>query len=655
MAANRTKTIEYALPMLSTAASYQTEGSTHLDSGDMTVYIPETTSRAFKSVALEVVVHDNHASVGADLSAFSVRGSCDSGSNWTTKTRASGYADSGENMHHIFIVDMTAEFTARFGSGSSGTFRWGMYLDYSATLPTWANGSAKLIITYDYDDTAHATRVKTVRIPIESFNGRLSNSAQEVKQSSTAANQLPALKHASTPFLPEDTVTIRQAFCELWTGNLPSATTDASLILKVDSGGSETTFGLVENANSTPINLRVLYDVTSEDWTSAHALYARHDVASQSYFVHLGGWLTVTYEYNHTNSTTILNSLLMGLGEDTLNVRTTGDDSYTSVDRFIEEPATITLVQSGVWVTAQTGTSSTTLSFKVGSQTATGYTPTAATTCAAMLSFVHRIDSNGHRGAGITLARGLNTFTAQWYATHNDYVGNVSVMMILNYTSGKHASGDGVHAHSVSFLARDTTTAATTANTTFTEAITPTIIESNYWLMSCMPVLYATGITGSTEYYVLQAEKESAAGYGWADIFVSQTIGGNERLSTISNAVARFAFKRHPNDVDSSRMNIETSRTWRWYGTSAIIGMNMWITYHSITFTVSGTVSDYAGSGGSLTVKLYRTDNGDYVGSATTSAGGSYSFTWYDNTINLFGECREDATHVGRSDNAAAS
>jgi len=431
MPATRTKTIEYMLPMLSTAAAYQNEGTTYLDSADTTIFIPETTDRVFRSVTMEVTVHDNMSTLSPDLSGFGVRASCDAGVTWTTATVASGYADSGENMSHIFVVNMTAEFTARF-TGTSDTLRWGFYVDYSATGPTLANAAAKVIITYAYDDAFHTTRIKTVRIPIESLNGRLSNTSQEVKQTSTVANQLPALIHASTHFLPESGVTIRQAFCELWTNSQPSTTTDCSLSVKIDSGGSETTFGLVENGNSSPLWIRFLYNVTSVDWTSAHALFARHDVSTQSYFSHLGGWLTVTYEYNETTSTTILNSIVLGFANGTLNVKASGDDDAYSLKQIITEPTTITLVQSGVFVTFMNGGTSGTFNYKVGSQTATGYTPTGGTTQAGMTSFMHRIDSGGHRGVGITLNRGENTFTCEWFASTANLMGNVSSLMFLN-------------------------------------------------------------------------------------------------------------------------------------------------------------------------------------------------------------------------------
>ncbi|MEM0374077.1 MAG: hypothetical protein QXO96_05960, partial [Sulfolobales archaeon] len=51
----RLKTIEYALPMITSNIS---TGTTYTDSSDMTIYIPETNSRTFVSVALEVYWHD---------------------------------------------------------------------------------------------------------------------------------------------------------------------------------------------------------------------------------------------------------------------------------------------------------------------------------------------------------------------------------------------------------------------------------------------------------------------------------------------------------------------------------------------------------------------------------------------------------------------
>jgi hypothetical protein len=401
----------------------------------------------------------------------------------------------------------------------------------------------------------------------------------------------------------------------------------------------------------TPLNDRYLWDLTlTLNTASAHELYARHDVAGQTVFQHLGGWLTVTYEYDHSTSTTILNSLVFGCYEQDSNIRASDHPDKFDMVRFIQEPDTITLVQSAVFVTAQTGTTSGTLSLGVGSQTVTGYTPTSATGQAGSVMVVHRIDAGGHRGAGITLARGENAFFMQAYGSTTDYFGNMTAVMILNYTSGKHASGDGVHAHSVYWLLFGCDRAAT-ANVLPT-IVTPEIIETNYYLLGVAPLLYLTGIQGALSYYLLQAERTAGEGPdgGWLTVMTSQNIAPNERQFHPAFGVCRPFFKRWPNDTDSERMNLETARSWRYYGISANVGCGMWITYHNITYTATGTVSGYTSDGSGIDVRFYRSDTKQYIGNAATVAGGTFSFIWYDNVQGYIAEARQDATHVARAE-----
>jgi len=545
-------------------------------------------------------------------------------------------------------VDMTAEFTSRFGTGATGTFRYGIYLDYAAAM-NFTNVSVKLYITYDYDDTAHSTRVKTVRIPIESLNGRLSDTAQIIRQGSIT-NQIPALD----TFLPEASKTYRQITAELWSNTLPSAATAVNLLVKLDTGGAETTYGTMSTLLS-PICVRFFFDLNGMTTNASHDLYARHSAATQSHFLHIGGWVIVTYEYDHANSSTIMNSLLLGLAEGSANVRLLADKDVFSAERYIQEPETITLQQSGVYTTYNATTTSTTLSFGVGSQTVTGYTPTGGATMAGMGTFVHRVDSGGYRGAGISLVRGLNTFTTQWYAANVDRVSNVSCMLILNYTSGKHSNGDGVHAHSVNNLIFANNRAAG-SYIALLAARKPTIIEPNYYLTSVMPILYATGFSGTIQSIILQAKilAGESTDAGYSDLFVTVGILGNERQSQIANGVCRTFFRRWPLDTDSKRLDIEGDRQWRISGLSAQRGLSLWITYHSISYTISGTVRNYTGDGSGITVEIYRTDNDELIGSVTTAVGGTYSLVWYDNVNPVYAHAIQDSAHTGRSINAAA-
>jgi len=651
MAANRVKTVEYMLPNVLTQVTQAAAAGTYTDSADTTIYIPETTSRTILSARLEVTTYNYLYANSSNTSGWGVRCSCDGGTTWTTAVIANALNESDENYTSLMVVDVTAEFTARY-TGTSDTCRWGYYIYGTASTTGWSNANAKLILTYEYDDTAHSTRIKTVRIPIESINARLTTSYAEICQG-TAVNQIPQLTGAGSPFLPEASPTVRQAYLELWGNTIPNSTTDGALTLRLDSSGTTYAFNTYDNTQDSSSTIRVMWDITAEDLTTAHALYAV--VTGTTMVGFLGGWLTVTYEYDHSSSTTILNSLVLGLGEDSNNVLASGDKSVVSVDRLIEEPGTLSLKQSGIWITYQSGNTSDTFTFKAGSQATTGYTPTADGSMCGMSSIVQRIDSGGNQGAALSLARGMNTFSAEWYTGTANRIGNVSCLMFLNYTSDKASSGDGVHAHSCYFpIFASNRAIGTTVQSAAT--VDPKIIESNYWLMGVVPMIYIRGIGAVVDGQVLDIERLSGEGNGWLTLFSSLYTGVGENGCWINNGVCRFAFKRWPNDTDTERVDIEGSRQWRIYGTSKQYGLGVWITWHSHTYTIAGTVTGYADADGAgLTVGVHRSDTGELVGTATTTAGGAYTFTWYDNVIDMYAEIREDATHMGRSDDDIAS
>ena len=633
------------LPNILTQVTQLAAAGAYTDSADATIYIPETTSRVILSAVLEVTAYNYLYTNSSNVSGWGVRCSCDAGSTWTSKAVVSALAESDENYTAQFMVNVTAEFVARF-AGASDTCRWGYYIYGTETTTGWSNASAKLIITYEYDDTAHDTRLKTVRIPIESRNARVTTTWTAIGQG-TSLEQIPILTGTGA-FLPEASVVIRQKYLELWANSLPYDVTDAALRLRMDSGGTTYAYNALDNTQDSSSTLKYMWDISAESSGSAHSLYAAVSAGTQ-YVNHLGGWMTVTYEYNHASSTTILNSILMGLGEDPGNILASTDKSVVSVTRYIEEPGTLAMVQSAIWATYQTtGTTSDTLTFKVGAQTATGYTPTADGTMAGMASFVHRMDAGGYRGSSQTLIRGQNTFTAEWYTGTANRVGNMSCLMILNYTSDKSASGDGVHAHSCYFPILPSTSLSTIYQASATVA--PKIIESNYWLMGVMPMIYVLGLGTTMDGQILTCEKLSAEGNGWEQLFNSMYTGVAENGCWINNGVCRFAFKRWPNDPDTDRMDIEGARTWRIFGTSKQYGLGLWVTWHSHTFTISGTVSGYVDADGAgLAVRLYRTTDGFFLGEVTTTAGGAFTYTWYDNVDTYRAICQEDVTHVGAS------
>ena len=86
---------------------------------------------------------------------------------------------------------------------------------------------------------------------------------------------------------------------------------------------------------------------------------------------------------------------------------------------------------------------------------------------------------------------------------------------------------------------------------------------------------------------------------------------------------------------------------------SGFFTVNILFTYHTNTFTVGGDVSN--SNGGTVTLGLVRTDKNERVLETSRSGNGAYSFTWYDNTQDVFVEAYEDADYKGRSADSVAT
>ena len=163
-------------------------------------------------------------------------------------------------------------------------------------------------------------------------------------------------------------------------------------------------------------------------------------------------------------------------------------------------------------------------------------------------------------------------------------------------------------------------------------------------------------LTPRAERRVLAEKTSGEGGVEWLPAYADLGYTDVETGLRQCFAQSRNIFKRWPNDPDTDRLDIETSRRWR-----CVLGnncasfdyLNFYISYHSITYTVGGNVTGSAG--GTVNIDIVRDSDNETVLTTSRSGNGAYSVTWYDNTVNMFGVAREDATHVGRSDNDAAT
>lgn len=634
----RQKTIEFATTVDLTVLASATNVTKTIG-----IYIPETVV-AFRSVALICTLRDGGTAAATGTAPN--LGISYNGSTWDDLALSNPPANTGEHQGQVWARDVTSYFTTNW-SGTSATWS----VRFRETTLTTCNHSFKLVITYDYDDTA-TTQIKTIRIPIESTRQYITTTYATLG----GATAIPAIEGS---YLPESSVVIREAFIEFFGGGgLVTATTDYTLTFRVN-GGTGRNFWFSEQAlqgNAIPVWSTYRID-DIEDLSAARSL----EVVSTGVTnvgARMGGWLTVTYEFDADASTTIYNSLMLG-GVDTLGSvpgTTSGDAETWTRSIYIEEPGTITMKESAVVMTLNSAApAASTLNVAVGAQAYQAYTMAGSSSFEmGVLPVTHRIDAGGQRGTDFaTLARGKNDYEFRIYAGTAAIWWNLAGCLILNYTSGKATDGVGVHAQTRAMLIRPNNTAAAIVDRIAAKAAA-VIPETNYWLVgACLEIRFhsaALGVGG------MSLDMERTAG-GWDPLYAGfYSTDGESQGPNVLWGASKAAWKRHPLDGDTDRADIETARQWQVTNSAAIqCTYSMLATWHAHTWAVAGTVSGYTGDGSGITVNLHRASDGEYLSTATTAAGGTYSIPWYDNTEDVYVVARQDGTHLGRSDDGVAA
>lgn len=642
----RTKTIEF-----STSVNTSTLAAATQRTQTVTVYIPES-SVTFRSVEMRAIMRDagTTAATGT-VPAMSIQLDSIGASSVNSSNPP---ANSGEHQVFVFSRDVTSYFTANW-SGTSMVATLGMTLTGVITANHWF----KLIITYEYSD-ASATHIKTVRIPIESTRQYATTSWQTVGGDTT----IPALTGG---FLPENGVVIRQVSIELW-GNegAVTTTTDHTLSIRVNGGTTRPVWFGEMALDGNALHFWTVYDATAETtYGSARSMEILTDLTNT--FARVGGMLVVTYEFTVSGTTTVLNSLMLGAVDTAGQVPGTTSGDQDSWDRviYIEEPTTIALVQSGVCLFTQSAApGGGTLNVSVGAQGNTAYSMAGNSDLEmGPHALVHRIDSGGTAATAFaTLARGANSYTLKIYASAANVWWNMNGFLLLNYTSGVHADGPGAHAHSVATLIKPNSSTASSGQTGTGPMVYLSTDEGDaFWTAGAMvEMLIQVGSALTVFAASLNVERGSGEGpgHGWETVFAGQAAVDNEKQCAVRcYSASRSSVRRWPLDPDGDRLDPLTSRSWRLdLNPAAYASFTSWLTYHCLSYALAGTVSGYVDADGAgLTVDVFRVSDMLYLGSATTTNGGAYTLTVYDNVGTFFAVCREDATHVGRSDNVTPS
>jgi hypothetical protein len=706
--ATRIKTVEYGFDANRTSLN----AATRLDLSAITLFL-ENQSRVFRSVQI-VVNFDSVETSATSMTSYLLGiklGSAAFGDVTVTDT----FTNSGDPQAWRVVRDVTSYFTSNYGSAVQQTVQVGMQFGGLATI----NHSVKLIITYEFDDTelldsgtatsgsnntlvnsgeswnadewidqyvkitggtgsgqvrritdndgttltvdsnwgtnpdATSTyqilqaKFKTVRIPIESNLSSLTNTLAEI-----GTNQVPDLDD----LLPEANKSYKDIFFEIFGKDNNSGTTDFQLCFALDSE-SEVQSGAYEQALDGSVFRYHTWKRTDLDTSNAHAFKARSTVTTRFYA--LAAILNVTYQYLEGDSTSIMNSLMLPINTNKL---WSGGASSASQDReiaefWIEEPATITLQQSAVFF-AFGSLGAVTMNLGVGGQTKRQYVFPAGSVEVGQATLLHRFDSGGAAGSGLTIARGLNRIQLDTFVSNALDGCPAGAYAIVNYTSGKYSGGAERHNKTI---IKSLYTGTGSFNRFIFGPVGFDIPESEYFLNAVGYFVSSQVNEGGASGRIVQtlrAERLSG-GYiedGWEEIGTTTLFVDSESSPYwfIYDGTKKFRpFPGHP-DGDFYWSTPTASRLYYHEAPTAFIPYNSaFYTMHSITFEVAGNVRGYAGDGSGITVEIFRVDTDEKVESVVTSAGGAYSATVYDNTKTYYASAWEDSTHMGRSGSGA--
>lgn len=636
--ATRLKTVHYSFPVLASLTN-----NTLTSLSQITVYLPETGTKTFRKVVAHVTCNDVITVTGGTLTIRSMSLSL-AGAGYTTVSNTNTAAHSGENGSHWFSQDFTSHFTTNW-SGTSRTCDFQLQINQSTgTTLGMVNVCVTLEITYEYDDT-NTTQIKTVMIPLDANTGAM------VSGSTTTYDTIPALD----TYLPEASKTYRNIHAVVMMNTSQGNNTTSSYFTAIVGSAAEQTTAY-EGALASDRFVRYVYDLTATYPDKSTTQNWRFTAEQASRFYHPQAYLVVTYEYNASTTTSVMNSVLLPMElVSPMGGTTSSDYQRGTRELWIQEPGTIATNRIAFfpyWTQVNTIAG---LNMRIGTGSFVSYDDNASILCGTNCAMV-RNDS------AATLAKGRNQLNFDVYRSDTaDFGWNISGFWLVNYTSDKHADGTGAHNHTVFWNLRGTGTAAGGSASWDVAATAPVIPESEYFITALgtrtiLPV-YSNAPPASLTLLVERLSGEG--GIQWESAYLDASQSDPEAGTIIAYSQIRNLFNRWAGDDADDRMDLETARRWRFLAPTDTALSVSWptidllITYHTIDYAIAGNITD--SSGGTVNIAAHRADSGEKIAETSRSGNGAYSMVWYDDTEDVFVEARESSSLLGRSDDGKAA
>ncbi|NJL71361.1 MAG: hypothetical protein HC888_06975 [Candidatus Competibacteraceae bacterium] len=577
------------------------------------------------------------------MGRFNAASYADLTAHWTTTNNFSH----AEVWSHQAYIDVTGIAQTAFTAGATVTFDGWIAAVYRgvASAGFGMSVSAELLITYEYDDTATNLLITHI-LPIDSLTGILGTTLGTIG----GTGGVPDL---AADIIKESSYTIRDLYFRFVFNLNMAGTTDFSFAAALDSE-SEVTLATFDAAASGDPYMEVVWRRTDMSVTDAHDLKARVTSAAGATPEHVGALLIVTYEFPSSSTTRTHTMVMPRELNQTFGTGTTAADRFIRFVEFdIEDTNPVLLRGGGLMVTHQSADPGSLL-FRFGTQSYASYTVTPGDV-SGPVPFIQRFDAGAVVGTGgLALARGKNTLNMEGYYTTSPQLGGaISALIFLTYsytkTTGKQPSTACFNAH----LASSSDTWAISTRQSKTGSF-------QWFIPEAIRRVQVAGLdmidnTGSAD---TMARLRIALGADKGYFLSPGTLTGIDANVGVRKFVCEVSgFKEYPEqpstqwacDPTAGALNTVMDGT----ATTRMMSALCWANWHDYTYTISGTVSQYADSDGAgLTVEIWDADEKRLIATVTTTAGGAFTADIYDNTRNKRAVCYEDATHHGASKDA---
>lgn len=644
MAINSEKMTRWAWDTkLTNLATATTLGSaTRYETEVQTLYAPETT-RAFSRVLLRVTFRDA-STTAADVDGVRL-GIKINAVSWSDTDLTVALAHTGDPYHLEYELDVTSYFATNDPGTASFSIQAALAVAQSAASNI-NNATFELFATYRYDDSA-STHADFASFLIQSHVDRINSAATYVEVGTTGgtadapANQIRQLTGTGGAFDGVTGFTLRKRYLKIFYRDGNGGTSNHTATYRFDGGGTTYPRATIEQTLNNNCPGQDIFDITSLSTSAAHSWEVSTDVASR--YQYIGAEDVVVYEYTASSSVGVVTVMLpltcIGTDVPSQAVITSSEKERQSCVLDVQEPGTITLDRCGVIMT-HGYVATATHNIAATGQTAQPYVGFNSAD-AGNARIVHRCD---HNSADWSLARGRNVLSVDHYQSvyTNNYYGH-SALAVITYLCSKPAGGWSrknrtIYAGQITSYVEKGNSSSSPWNIA-SKAIA--IEEANYALSGALATYLFTG-TAKVR-LAIGAERAAAddPGSGWWRWTRAMQGGFSELSCDVEFFDVGSVWRRWQ---DGAGGNIESSH--RWYSSheapNAAVNpahqVALWLTYHAITFSLTGTVTINGAAAASKVdkISIYAVD-GDGIGelmsnTVDTDTNGDFAFTAPDNT-----------------------